>query len=122
TSPARPSQYHRARKDKDLAGVNQIRIADLFPVRLVNDGIARAHTISEPAEAPEAIAAGDGGGCDLRQNHGGGRASVWQNGRHGGRQLRRLRAASRMELATWFDLDGFHNHCAGHRLWRRRLR
>ena len=49
------------RKDKDLARVNQIRIADLLPVRLVNDGIARAHTISEPAEAPEAIAAGDGG-------------------------------------------------------------
>jgi hypothetical protein len=82
-----------------LARVNQIRIADLLPVRLVNDGIARAHTISEPAEAPEAIAAGDGGGCDLRQDHGGGRASAWQSGRHGGRQLRLLRDRAIMQLA-----------------------
>src|SRR5258708_30641011 len=96
------------RKDKDLARVNQVRIADLLPVGLVNDGIARAHTIPEAAEAPEAIAAGDGGGCDLRQDHGGGRASAWQSGRHGGRQLRLLCAAARMGLAAWLDLDGFH--------------
>jgi hypothetical protein len=37
---------------RDLARVNQIRIADLLPVGLVNDGIARAHTIPEAAEAP----------------------------------------------------------------------
>jgi hypothetical protein len=87
------------RKDKDLARVNQIRIADLLPVRLVNDGIAGAHTIPEAAEAPEAIAAGDGGGCDLRQDHGGGRAFARQSGRHRGHQLRLLCAAARMELA-----------------------
>jgi hypothetical protein len=44
-------------KDKDLAGVNQIRIADLLPVRVVNDGVPRAHTIGVAAEAPEAVAA-----------------------------------------------------------------
>ena len=75
-------------KDKDLAGVNQIRIADLLPVRVINDGVARAHTIGVAAEAPEAVAAGNGGGCNLRDDHGGGQASVWQNGGHGGRQLR----------------------------------
>jgi len=61
------------RKDKDLAGMYQIRIADLLPIRLVNYGVARACTVGEAAEAPEAVAAGDGGGCDLRHNHGGGR-------------------------------------------------
>ena len=32
------------------------------------------------------------------------------------RQLRLLCAAARTELATWFDLDRLHGHCAGHRL------
>ena len=68
----------------------QIRIADLLPIRLVNYGVARACTVGEAAEAPEAVATRDGGGCDPRHNHGGGRASVWQNSRHGGRQLRLL--------------------------------
>src|ERR1019366_4660704 len=84
---ARPACFSLSRrwKDKDLAGVNQIWIANLFPVRLVNEGVARAHSIGVAAEAPEAVAAGDSGRCNLRHNHGGGRASVWQNGRHGGR-------------------------------------
>ena len=60
------------RKDKDLAGINQVGIADLLPVRLVNDGVARARAVGVAAEAPEAVAAGDGGGCDLRHDHGGG--------------------------------------------------
>src|ERR1700682_5569234 len=67
------------RKDKDLAGINQVGIADLFPVRLVNDGVARARAVGVAAEAPKAVAAGDGGGHDLRHDHGGGRVSVWQN-------------------------------------------
>jgi hypothetical protein len=33
-------------KDKGLAWMNQIRIADLLSVRLVNDGIACAHTMA----------------------------------------------------------------------------
>ena len=74
-----------------MAGVYQMRIADLLPVRLVNYGVARACTVGQAAEAPEAVAAGDGGGRDLRHDHGGGRASVWQNSRRGGRQLRLLR-------------------------------
>src|SRR6266403_3642116 len=62
------------RKDKDLAWINQVGIADLLPVRLVNDGVARAVAVGEAADAPEAVAAGDGGGRDLRHDHGGGGA------------------------------------------------
>src|SRR6266566_5384487 len=47
------------RKDKDLARMNQVGIADLLPVRLVNDGVARARAVGEAADAPEAVAAGD---------------------------------------------------------------
>src|SRR6266404_5931110 len=54
------------RKDKDLAWINQVGIADLLPVRLVNYGVARAVAVGEAADAPEAVAAGDGGGRDLR--------------------------------------------------------
>ncbi len=61
------------RKDEDLPGINQIGITDLLPVRLVDDRVARARAIREVADAPEAIAAGDGGGRDLRHDHGGGR-------------------------------------------------
>src|SRR5258707_15016105 len=78
------------RKDKDLAWINQVGIADLLPVRLVNYGVARARAVGEAADAPEAVAAGDGWGRYLRHDHSGGRASVWQNSRRGGRQLRLL--------------------------------
>src|ERR1700730_4924369 len=79
--------YGRAslrRKDKDLAGINQVGIADLLPIRLVNDGVAGARAVGAGAEAPEAVAAGDSGSRDLRHDHGGGRTSVWQDGRDGG--------------------------------------
>jgi hypothetical protein len=85
TVPLVPSRASLRRKDKDLAGINQVGIADLFPVRLVNDGVPRAGAVGAAAEAPEAVAAGDGGGHDLRHDHGGGRTSVWQDGRDGGR-------------------------------------
>ena len=45
-------------KDKYLAGINQVGIADLRPVCLVNYGVAGARTVREVAEAPEAVAAG----------------------------------------------------------------
>lgn len=37
----------------------------MFPVRLVNDGVPRAGAVGVVAEAPEAVAAGDGGSDDL---------------------------------------------------------
>ena len=40
------------RKDKDLPGINQVGIADLLPVRLVDDGVARARAVGEAANAP----------------------------------------------------------------------
>ena len=58
------------RKDKDLAGIDQVWIADLRPVCLVNYGVAGARTVREVAEAPEAVTAGDNGGRDLRHDHG----------------------------------------------------
>jgi hypothetical protein len=70
------------RNDKDLPWINQVGIANLLPVRLVNDSVARAHAVVEVANAPEAVAAGDGGGRDLRHEHSGGRASVERNVGH----------------------------------------
>src|SRR5258708_35329652 len=54
------------RKDKDLAWINHVGIADLLPVRLVNDGVARARAVGETTYAPEAVHAGYDGGSDIR--------------------------------------------------------
>src|SRR5260370_34345716 len=74
------------RKDKDLAWINQVGIADLLPVRLVNYGVARARAVGEAADAPEAVAAGDGGGRDPRHDPGRGRPSVCQHTPRAGSQ------------------------------------
>ena len=73
-----------------LAGINQVGIADLLPVRLVNDGVSRASAVGVAAETPEAIAAGDRGSRDLRHNHGEGEPPSGRTVDDGGRQLRLL--------------------------------
>src|SRR5215213_2927452 len=76
-------------KHKDLAGIDQVGIADLPPVRLVDDGVAHAGAVRGLAETPEAIAARDRGGRDFWYHHGGGRRTpVRQDGSPRGRQLR----------------------------------
>src|SRR4051794_6624670 len=48
-----------------LAGIDPIRISDQVAVRFVEDGVADAFTVGEMADAPEAVAAGDGHGRGL---------------------------------------------------------
>src|SRR5258708_12281368 len=43
------------RKDKDLAWINQVGIADLLPVRLVIYAVARARAVGQPPDPPEAV-------------------------------------------------------------------
>src|SRR5215211_3845117 len=63
------------RKHKGLTRMDQIWIMNLTPVGFVNDVVARACTVGEVAEAPEAVAGGDGSRCV------GGQVSVCQNRR-----------------------------------------
>jgi hypothetical protein len=59
------------RKDKDLAGINTIRISNLVLVRLVNDCVSHARAIGVTADAPEAVARGYDRGHCLGQDQGG---------------------------------------------------
>ena len=46
-------------KDEDLAGMNEIWIADLVPVGPEEDRVLFAGAIGDAADAPQAVAAGD---------------------------------------------------------------
>jgi hypothetical protein len=47
-------------KDEDLAGMNEIWIADAVAVCSIYDRVLFAGTIGDAADAPQAVAAGDG--------------------------------------------------------------
>src|SRR5882757_5603467 len=65
-APALPPVSARFRgQHEDLAGIDPIWISDQVALRFVEDGVADAFTVGEMADAPEAVAAGDGHGRGL---------------------------------------------------------
>ncbi len=90
-------------KNKDLAGIDTIRIPDSVPVRPVDERVSGTLAVGLTADAPQAVAAGHGRGGFPRRDGGGQWASVRpsRGGRNGGVLLLRKLQDRLRGLRRW---------------------